>query len=468
MVNIHNTASGKDEPLETREPGHVRMYVCGVTVYHDSHVGHARSFVAFDVIRRWLIHRGYRVTYVFNYTDVDDKIIARANETGEPWDSVARRYIASLDEDVRALNVLPADFAPKATDIIPDMIAFVKDIHDKGFAYVVDGDVYYDMDKGRQWFGALKHQRIEDMQAGARVEVDERKRNPYDFVLWKSSKPGEPTWDSPWGPGRPGWHIECSTMASKFLGVPIDIHGGGTDLIFPHHESENLQTWAREGKPLARYWVHNGMLNLKTEKMSKSLGNFKTIKEILAHYDPMVLRFYLMHAHYRSEVEFSEPALDEAKEAYNRLSAFRVTLGRVREFAEADLEGLEEQVEANRLAFGRAMDEDFNTRQALMHLFELVRIGNSAMAGRQLSRRHHRVLSDVFDELAGVLGLRMAGVEGADAALVAGLVDLLLELRDQARAAKDYATSDGIRAKLKELGVVFEDSADGTTWRIER
>jgi len=468
VIHIHNTASGTKEPLETVEPGHVRMYVCGVTVYNDSHVGHARSFVAFDVIRRWLIHRGYRVSYVFNYTDVDDKIINRANETGEPWDSIARRYIASLDEDMRRLNVMPATVAPKATDLIPDMVAFVSDLVDTGYAYVVDGDVYYDMSKGERWFGVLKHQRIEDMQAGARVEVDDRKRNPYDFVLWKSSKPGEPSWPSPWGPGRPGWHIECSTMASKYLGVPIDIHGGGTDLIFPHHESENLQTWAREGKPLARYWMHNGMLNINTEKMSKSLGNFMTIKEVLSHHDPMVLRFYLLHAHYRSEIEFSEAGLVEAKEAYNRISAFRVALGRMREFAPEDMEGLEEQVEANRLGFAHAMDEDFNTRQAIMHVFELVRIGNQAMASKLLSRRHHRLLSDVFDELVGLLGLRLAGVEGADAALVAGLVDLLLELRDKSRAAKDYPTADAIRARLRELGVVFEDGAQGTTWRIER
>jgi cysteinyl-tRNA synthetase len=468
MIVVHNTASGVKEPLETVEPGHVRMYVCGVTVYNDSHVGHARSFVAFDVIRRWLVHRGYRVSYVFNYTDVDDKIINRANETGEPWDSIARRFIASLDDDMRRLNVTPATVAPKATDLIPDMVAFVKDLVDGGYAYVVDGDVYYNMDRGKQWFGALKHQRIEDMQAGARVEVDERKRNSYDFVLWKSSKPGEPKWDSPWGPGRPGWHIECSTMASKYLGAPIDIHGGGSDLVFPHHESENLQTWAREGRPLARYWVHNGMLNIKAEKMSKSLGNFTTIKEVLTHYDPMVLRFYLLNVHYRTELEFSDEAIDGAKEAYNRLSGFRVALGRVREFAGEDVEGLEEQVEANRLGFGKAMDDDFNTRQAVAHVFELVRIGNQAMAGRMLSKRHHRILSEVFDELVGVLGLKMAGVEGVDAALVAGLVELLLELRDTARAAKDYKTSDAIRARLREVGVVFEDSADGTTWRIER
>jgi len=468
MIVVHNTASGAKEPLETVEPGHVRMYVCGVTVYNDSHVGHARSFVAFDVIRRWLLHRGYRVSYVFNYTDVDDKIINRANETGEPWDSIARRFIASLDDDMRRLNVTPATVAPKATDLIPDMVAFVKDLVDKGHAYVVDGDVYYDMERGKQWFGVLKHQRIEDMQAGARVEVDERKRNSYDFVLWKSSKPGEPRWDSPWGPGRPGWHIECSTMASKYLGVPIDIHGGGTDLIFPHHESENLQTWAREGRPLARYWVHNGMLNIKAEKMSKSLGNFTTIKEVLTHYDPMVLRFYLLNVHYRTELEFSGEGLDGAKEAYNRLSSFRVALGRAREFAAEDVEGLEEQIEANRLGFGKAMDDDFNTRQAVAHVFELVRIGNQAMASKVLSKRHHRILSEIFDELVGVLGLKMAGVEGVDAALVAGLVELLLELRDEARTAKDYKASDAIRARLRELGVVFEDSADGTTWRIER
>ncbi|MCK5415430.1 MAG: cysteine--tRNA ligase, partial [Thermoplasmata archaeon] len=298
MITIHNTVSGDKEVFEPIEPGHVRMYVCGVTVYADSHIGHARSYVSFDVMRRWLLHRGYRVTYVQNYTDVDDHIIDRSNETDEPWEVIARRYIVSFDEDMDRLNILRPDIAPKATELIPEMIESVRTIYDKGYAYDVDGDVYFDMAKGKDWFGTLKHQSIDDMRSGARVEVDDRKRTPQDFALWKSSKPGEPTWDSPWGPGRPGWHIECSTMSSKFLGIPIDIHGGGMDLIFPHHESENIQTMAMEGKPLAKYWVHNGWLMIDEEKMSKSLDNFFTIKEILDSYDPMVLRFFLIHTHY--------------------------------------------------------------------------------------------------------------------------------------------------------------------------
>jgi cysteinyl-tRNA synthetase len=468
MIRIHNTASGEKEPLETAEPGHVRMYVCGVTVYDDSHIGHARSYVSFDIMRRWLIHRGFRVTYVQNYTDVDDHIIDRSNETDEPWDVIARRYIGSFDEDMGRLNVLRPDIAPKATETIPEMIEAVSTIVDKGLAYEVEGDVYFDMEKGKEWFGLLKHQSIDDMRSGARVEVDERKRNPQDFALWKSSKPGEPQWDSPWGKGRPGWHIECSTMSAKHLGIPIDIHGGGMDLIFPHHESENMQTWAIEDKPLAKYWIHNGWLMIDSEKMSKSLDNFFTIKEILDRYDPMVLRFFLAYTHYRSPIDFSDANLDEAKEAYNRLATFRLALARYSEFSDGEVEGLEEQMEANRLAFGRAMDDDFNTRIALTQVFELVRIGNQVMMERRLSKRLYRMLTSTFDELTGVLGLEFEMAGGQSAALLAGLVEFLIELRDDAREAKDFERSDAIRARLADMGVQLEDGADGTTWRIER
>jgi cysteinyl-tRNA synthetase len=468
VIRIHNTASGEKEELEPAEPGHVRMYVCGVTVYDHSHIGHARSYVSFDILRRWLLHRGYRVTYVQNYTDVDDKLIDRSRETDEPWDVIARRYIASFDDDMDRLNVLRPDIAPKATETIPEMIEAVSTIVDRGYAYEVEGDVFFDMGKGSKWFGTLKHQSIEDMRSGARVDVDERKRNPQDFALWKASKPGEPSWDSPWGPGRPGWHIECSTMASKHLGVPIDVHGGGMDLIFPHHESENMQTWAMEGKPLARYWVHNGWLMIDQEKMSKSLDNFFTIKEILDRYDPMVLRFLLAYTHYRSPIDFSDANMDEAKEAYNRLATFRIALERFSAFAEGEPEGVEEQVEANRLAFGRAMDDDLNTRVAISHMYEIVRIGNQVMAGGLLTRRLHRIMVDTFDDLASVLGLRFDLVGGEGAALVAGLVEYLIELRAEARDGKDFARADAIRAKLKQIGVILEDGAEGTTWRVER
>jgi cysteinyl-tRNA synthetase len=468
MILIHNTASGEKEVLETIEPGHVRMYVCGVTVYDDSHIGHARSYVSFDVMRRWLMHRGYRVTYVVNYTDVDDHIIDKSNQNDEPWEVIARRYIASYDEDMDRLNNLRPDITPKATEEIPEMVEAVKTIVDKGLAYEVEGDVYFDIEKGKQWFGTLKHQSIDDMRSGARVEVDERKRNPHDFALWKSSKPGEPSWESPWGMGRPGWHIECSTMSSKYLGIPIDIHGGGMDLIFPHHESENIQTWAIEGKALSKYWIHNGWLMIDEEKMSKSLENFFTIKEILDRFDPMVLRFFLVHTHYRSPIDFSDGNLEEARQAYERLSTFRLALERYTEFAEAEVEGLEEQVEANRLTFGRSMDDDFNTRLAVTQIFELVRIGNQVMMDRRLTKRLHRIMEDTFDELTGVLGLEFDLVGGEGASLVAGLVEYLIELRHEARDAKDFEKADGIRAKLKNMGVVLEDGAEGTTWRVER
>jgi len=468
MILIHNTASGEKEALETVEPGHVRMYVCGVTVYDDSHIGHARSYVSFDVMRRWLMHRGYRVTYVVNYTDVDDRIIERSNQNDEPWEVIARRYIASYDEDMERLNVLPPDITPKATEEIPEMIEAVKTIIKKGHGYELEGDVYFDIEKGKQWFGTLKHQSIDDMRSGARVEVDERKRNPHDFALWKSSKPGEPSWESPWGMGRPGWHIECSTMSSKYLGIPIDIHGGGMDLIFPHHESENMQTWAIEGKALASYWIHNGWLMIDKEKMSKSLDNFFTIKEILDRFDPMVLRFFLVHTHYRSPIDFSDANLEEARQAYERLATFRRALERYSEFAEEEVEGLEEQVEANRLSLGRAMDDDFNTRMAVTQIFELVRIGNQVMMEGRLTKRLHRIVEDTFDELTGVLGLEFDLVGGEGASLVAGLVEYLIELRAQARDHKDFEKADGIRAKLKEMGVVLEDGAEGTAWHVEK
>ena len=468
MIRIHNTASGEKEEFEPIEPGHVRMYVCGVTVYMDSHIGHARSYVSFDVMRRWLMHRGYRATYVQNYTDVDDHIIDRSAETDEPWEVIARRYIASFDEDMARLNILRPDIAPKATELIPEMIEAVQTIMDRGYAYEVEGDVYFDMAKGKDWFGILKHQSIEDMRSGARVEVDKRKRTPQDFALWKSSKPGEPTWSSPWGPGRPGWHIECSTMSSKFLGIPIDIHGGGMDLIFPHHESENIQTMAMEGKPLAKYWVHNGWLMIDEEKMSKSLDNFFTIKEIMDSYDPMVLRFFLVHTHYRSPIDFSDANLDEARQAYDRMATFRIGLERYTDFNEEEVEGLEDQVEANRLSFGRAMDDDFNTRLAVTQVFELVRIGNQMMMDKRLSKRMHRILTDTFDDLVGVLGLKFDLVGGESAELVAGLVEYLIELRHEARDARQFERADVIRARLKEMGVVLEDGAEGTTWRVER
>jgi cysteinyl-tRNA synthetase len=324
------------------------------------------------------------------------------------------------------------------------------------------------MNKGKDWFGILKHQSIDDMRSGARVEVDQRKRTPQDFAMWKSSKPGEPTWDSPWGPGRPGWHIECSTMSSKYLGIPIDIHGGGMDLIFPHHESENIQAMAMEGKPLAKYWVHNGWLMIDEEKMSKSLDNFFTIKEILDSYDPMVLRFFLVHTHYRSPIDFSDTNLDEARQAYERMATFRIGLERYTDLSEEEVEGLEDQVEANRLAFGRAMDDDFNTRLAVTQMFELVRIGNQVMMEKRLTKRTHRILTDTFDDLAGVLGLEFDLVGGESAELVAGLVEYLIELRHEARDAKDFEKADLIRGRLKAMGVVLEDGTEGTTWRVER
>ncbi len=459
-IQIYNTLTRKKEPFETLQPNQVRMYVCGPTVYDKAHVGHAMSVLVFDIIRRYLEYRGYEVRHVMNYTDVDDKIIQRANLEGVDPMELAERYMQEFARHLQELNVLPATVYPRATQEIDQIIQMVEGLIEKGYAYEVDGDVYFAVEKDED-YGRLSGRHLEDMQSGFRINVDERKKSPMDFALWKASKPGEPAWDSPWGPGRPGWHIECSAMNLHHLGEQIDIHGGGNDLIFPHHENEIAQTESLTGKPFARYWVHNGMLQLSGEKMSKSLGNLVTIEEFLSEHSADVLRMLVLNSSYRSPLKFNEETIGHAERALERL---RSALRPAQNGADGAVPAaLQQQMEATRQGFVEAMDDDFNTAGALGHLFDLVRAINQARdedAGPQALGAAQALLRELTD----VLGLRLEenGHSGGEAA---PFVDLLVDVRTELRRQKLWALSDLIRDRLLELGVALEDGKGGTTWR---
>ena len=461
---IYNTLSRRKEDLQTLQDGVVSMYVCGPTVYDKAHVGHAMSTLVYDIIRRYLEYHGYQVRHVMNYTDVDDKVIMRANELGVEPLELAREHLNEYDEHIKALNVLPASVYPRATQEIDHIISMVESLIENDYAYVVDGDVYYRV-TSKDDYGKLSGRKLDDMQAGARIEVNERKENPMDFVLWKSSKPREPSWESPWGPGRPGWHIECSAMNLHHLGEQIDIHGGGNDLIFPHHENEIAQTESLTGKPFASYWVHNGMLQFSGDKMSKSLGNIITIEEFLDQHDPDTLRMMVLNSSYRSPLTFNEEVISQAERNLERLrSALRPGMPGSNTATEATLKALKVRMESTRLGFMAAMDDDFNTAGALGHLFDLVRAINQARDAN-LEQTSLSNAQDLLRELAdGVLGLRLerTATRGTQ---VDPFIDLLLELRDDLRDQKLWALSDKIRDQLTSLGVLLEDSKDGTTWR---
>jgi len=466
-IRIYNTLTRQKEDFETLKPGQVAMYVCGPTVYDKAHVGHAMSAIVFDVIRRYLEYRGYRVEHVYNFTDVDDKIILRAAQLGLPPLELGERYIQEFQEHIRDLNILPATVYPRATQEIEQIIALIQRLVENGYAYKAGGDVYFRVNHF-PGYGKLSGRRVEEMQAGARIEVDERKEQPMDFALWKASKPGEPAWDSPWGAGRPGWHIECSAMNLHHLGEQIDIHGGGNDLVFPHHENEIAQSESLTGKPFARYWVHNGMLQLSGEKMSKSLGNLVTIEEFLDKYPADVLRMMVLNSAYRSPLTFNDEVIGQAKRALERLR------GALRPAAPADatkdgyqaVESLPAQMEKTRVGFLQAMDDDFNTAGALGQLFDLVRSINQARDGGA-SREKLAAAHDLLRELAGVFGLRLDLLqeESTQAAL---FVDLLLELRNELRSQKQWALADLVRNRLSALGVLIEDAKEGTTWRWQQ
>lgn len=462
MLRIYNTLTRKKEPFETLEPGQVKMYVCGPTVYSDAHVGHAMSVLVFDIIRRYLEFKGYTVKHVMNFTDVDDKIIDRANKLGvDPFD-LAEGYIQEFRRQLEALNVLPATSNPRATQTMPEIIQMVQGLIDKGYAYpAANGDVYFRVTKDPD-YGKLSGRKLEDMQAGARIDVDQNKEHPMDFALWKSAKPGEPSWQSPWGEGRPGWHIECSAMNLREFGPQIDIHGGGNDLIFPHHENEIAQSECYTGQPFARYWVHNGMLQLGGEKMSKSLGNLVTIKEFLSEHDGDVMRMLILNGNYRSPLTFTDETIANAERALDRLrSALRPAAAGADGASAETLSALDEQIRQTRAAFETAMDDDFNTSGALAALFELVRAINTARdagaSDAQLSPAQ-----DTLRTLTGVLGLRLEEKRGGGEA--DAFIDLLVDVRSELRKAKQWALSDLIRDRLAELGVTIEDSKEGTTW----
>jgi cysteinyl-tRNA synthetase len=460
-LRVYSTLSRTKENFLTIQPGKVTMYVCGPTVYDKAHVGHAMSAIVFDIIRRYLEYSGYEVRHAMNYTDVDDKIINRANQIGMDPIKLAEQYIDEYGKHLIDLNVLPATIYPRATHEIPYIIKLITQLGETGYAYEVDGDVYFRVSKDED-YGKLSSRQLEDMQAGARITVDERKENPMDFALWKSSKPGEPAWESPWGMGRPGWHIECSAMSMHHLGEQIDIHGGGNDLIFPHHENEIAQTESATGKPFSRYWVHNGMMQLAGEKMSKSLGNLVTIEEFLAEHEGDALRMMILNSSYHNPLTFGDDIIAQAEKALERLRlALRPVVGG--NILEGDqVESLRQQLESTRKGFSDCMDDDFNTAGALGYLFELVRGINQAkdaqVAGEIVAEGQ-----SLLRELVTVFGLRTERMEMGGQA--APFIELLIELRREMRQQKLWALADKLRASLADLGVLLEDSKDGTTWR---
>jgi cysteinyl-tRNA synthetase len=463
MLSVYNTLTRKKEEFATLEPGVVRMYVCGVTVYDKAHVGHAMSALVFDIIRRYLEYRGYEVRHVMNYTDVDDKIISRANQLHQDPLQLAQRYIDDYARDLQALNILPPTSTPRATQTMGEIQSMVKGLIDKGFAYAADnGDVYFRVTKDKD-YGKLSGRKLDEMQAGARIEVGEAKEHPMDFALWKAAKPGEPAWDSPWGKGRPGWHIECSAMNLARLGEQIDIHGGGNDLIFPHHENEIAQSESYTGKPFARFWIHNGMLQFSGEKMSKSLGNIISIEDFLSQHDGDVMRMLVLSGSYRAPLMFNDETLDAAEKNLARLrSAFRPAPASANGIAPDAAAAFQAQAEGTRAAFTDAMDDDFNTALALAVLFDLVRSVNTAR-DQGASDEQLQPAQAILHELTGVLGLRLLEKQGS--AQADAFVALLVEVRSEIRKQKLWPLSDLIRDRLAGLGVALEDSKDGTTWR---
>ncbi len=465
-LHIYNTLTRQREPFQTVEEGRARMYVCGPTVYADAHIGHAMSAIVFDMIRRYLEYIGYNVTYVTNFTDVDDKIIVRANETAQDPFQLAQFYTDKYLMHLSDLNILPADTYPRVTNEIANIIRAIAELGEIDFAYEMDGSVYFRVEKDDD-YGKLSRRRHEDALGGTRVEEDERKEHAADFALWKAAKAGEPSWDSPWGPGRPGWHIECSVMCLHHLGETIDIHGGGNDLIFPHHENEIAQSESLTGKPFARYWIHNGMLQLSGEKMSKSLGNLVTIDDFLQQHTADALRMLIFTGHYRKPVAYTTESIGAAERSIARLRrGLRPARGTVSVGEEAD--SLREATESSRAGFRQAMDDDLNTSSALAHLFELVRAINTARAAG-VSGPFFQAAQETLRELAGVLGLSLldAGEAEGSALAAKAFIDLLVSVRTELRQEKQWALADKVRDGLSALSVNLEDSPEGTTWRFE-
>ncbi len=489
-IRIYNTATRRKEEFEPRDEGSVSMYVCGPTVYNHIHIGNARTFLSFDVVRRYLEYRGFDVSFVQNITDVDDKIIKRANEEGRPATEVAAEYTTAFQDAMASLGVAPPTVAPKATETIPEMISMVRRLIEREYAYEVDGDVYFSV-RSFSDYGKLSGRDIDEMNAGSRVDVDDRKRDPLDFALWKAAKPGEPHWTSPWGEGRPGWHLECSVMSEKELGVTFDIHGGASDLIFPHHENEIAQSEAATGEPFVRYWMHGGLLQVNKEKMSKSLGNFMLLKDVLKDYDASAVRLMMLQTHYRSPLDFSDDRLDEARTSYERIitpirevraATEQPALRRDVQAGAEDRNELLAAIESARERFISEMDDDFNTAGALGALFELARATNRFLGEFGVGEGESNVpllrqAGNALEELLGVLGITvaerprsaypqtvvalardLAGYEGED---VERAVDALLAARAAARTEKNWAAADAVRDGLGELGFSVEDTSSG-------
>jgi cysteinyl-tRNA synthetase len=457
MLQIHNSLTRRKQAFVPLRPGKVRMYVCGMTVYDYCHIGHARMMMAFDVIQRWLRASGFAVTYVRNITDIEDKIIKRASENGESFQALTERFIRFMHEDVAALGVQKPDFEPRATQHVPGMLHMIDTLMRKGLAYhAANGDVYYSV-RGFDGYGKLSGKSLDDLRAGERVEVDPNKRDPLDFVLWKAAKPGEPSWDSPWGPGRPGWHIECSAMSEHFLGEHFDIHGGGQDLLFPHHENEVAQSEGAHGHPFVNYWVHNGFVRVDNEKMSKSLGNFFTIREVLTRYDPEVVRFFLVRSHYRSPVNYSDQHLDDARAGLARLYTALRDAG----MAAQPAPGAIDWDNPYAARFRTAMDDDFNTPEAVAVLFELASEVNRTRTTRDAA---------LLRALAAILGLLerdpVAFLQAGSASeLTPAEIEAFIARRTAARKGRDFAEADRIRGELESKGIVLEDKPGGTIWR---
>ena len=468
---MYNTAKRKVEDFKSIEENKVGMYVCGLTVYNDMHLGHARTYIAFDVIRRWLEFSGYEVNFVQNHTDIDDKIIKKANQENVSFEEITNKYIKRTQEDLDKLQVKAPTFMPKATDYISEMIVIIENLIEKGNAYVTEPaegalapDVYFSVHSASDKFGTLTGQKLEEMRAGSRVAVDERKQHPADFVLWKGAKEGEPTWDSPWGKGRPGWHIECSAMSLKYLGEHFDIHGGGIDLKFPHHESEVLQTECHTNhSPMANYWLHSGHLTINNEKMSKSLDNFFLVRDVMKEYSAPVLRFYLLNGHYRSPINFSDSNLAESHSAYKRLEGVYNRLESVSKSGEQEPEELVSKINKCNLEFLEAMNDDFNTREAMAILFQFSRFVNGFELELLAKSLQEKIL-DLFSRLGGdVLGLFTRAEIDSD---FEAKIESLIVQRNNARSDKDWEKSDLIRDELKSIGVEIEDTSEGTIWKL--
>ena len=474
MIKIYNTLKGELEVFKPLKEGEVSMYVCGPTVYNYIHIGNARPAIFFDTVRRYFEFRGYKVKYVQNFTDVDDKMIKRANEEGITLEDVAKKYIDAYFEDTAKVNLKEEGMIrPKATEHIGDMIKIIKTLIQKGYAYESSGDVYFDVNSYKSEYGELSGQSIDDLQSGARIDVSEIKRNPLDFALWKAAKEGEPFWNSPWGKGRPGWHIECSAMSNKYLGPTFDIHGGGQDLIFPHHENEIAQSKCGTGGEFAKYWIHNGYINVKGEKMSKSLGNFFLLREVLEQFEGRVVRFFILSSHYRKPIDFSDNELIQSKAGLERIEN-AVARGKEKLTSKpveggSDLVELNTMLEVSKDKFVKCMDEDFNTAGGIGAIFELVKELNKAAEEDKVSKVGFEVIEaaveyirNVMEDVFGVL----LKVEVQVGNMTTELIEFLLELRREARDNKDWTFSDKVRDRLLEMGIKIKDGKEKTTWSI--